>query len=128
MTKILVVEDDPTLQEAYKIVLGMDKSFEIEVAGDGIQALEILRDYQPDVILLDMHMPHMNGLEFLEAYNPPNHPQTKVIVFSNIVTPEQTNQALELGASEYLTKSSFTPTSILEKLHEVIASQKTKKK
>jgi CheY-like chemotaxis protein len=127
MTKILVVEDDPTLQEAYKIVLGMEKSYIIQTANDGLHALEILQDYTPDVILLDMHMPHMSGLEFLEAYDPHYHKETKVLVFSNIVTPEQTQQALELGASEYLTKSAFTPTSILEKLREVITPQNKKK-
>jgi CheY-like chemotaxis protein len=125
MTKILVVEDDATLQEAYKIVLGMDKTYIVKTADDGLKAIDILRDFTPDVILLDMHMPHMNGLEFLEAYRPTKHPKTKVIVFSNIVTPEQTKKALDLGAYEYLTKSSYTPTSILEKLREVTQAKTT---
>ncbi len=119
---VLIVEDDPTLRSAYETVLTMD-GYEATVAADGQEALLLAETSNPDVILLDMLMPTMNGLEFLEQYNAKqNHPKTKIIVFSNMSVPSDVKDAMRLGAAKYLTKSSFTPREMEDIIKEVLAA------
>lgn len=109
MGKVLIVEDDLILRSAYTTVLTME-GFEVRGAQDGLEGLQMAKDDEPDVILLDMLMPKLSGTEFLKKYNLlKNHPNVKVIVFSNTAVPEQMSEVMELGAARYLTKSEFTP-------------------
>ncbi len=120
---VLIVEDDPMLRGAYETVLSMD-GYDTAVASDGQEALDIARKMEPDVILLDMLMPTMNGLEFLEHFQvKKEHPKTKIIVFSNMSVPSDVQNALRYGAVKYLTKSSFTPREIEDIIKEVLAKE-----
>lgn len=121
MACILLIEDDLTIQSAYKTILEME-GFEVMVASDGEQALEAAKNQEPDVILMDMLMPRMDGLTFLKAYDQPNkHPKVKVLCFSNMSIPESKDLALELGAIEYLAKSNFTPREMISKIKALVA-------
>jgi two-component system, OmpR family, response regulator CpxR len=122
MAKILIVEDDAILQNAYHTVLTME-GFDVSMAPDGLEGLRLANEKKPDVVLLDMLMPNMNGLQFLKSFNPKQHPETKVIVFSNIVAPDDVKQAMELGAVKYLTKATFTPKEMVATIKEVIGKQ-----
>lgn len=127
MTKVLIVEDDAVLQSAYTIVLSLE-GYEAFSAGDGAKGLEVAQKEEPDVILLDMLMPNMNGLDFLRAYKPQQtNPKVKIIVFSNMSVPSDVKEAMELGATKYLTKSSFTPKEMANMVEEVLASDASKK-
>ena len=118
--KVLIVEDDAVLNSAYETVLKME-GHDARSACDGVEGLEMAEQDEPDIILLDMLMPNLNGLEFLQKYNPrQNHPNTKIIVFSNMSVPSDVKNAMELGASKYLTKSSFTPKEIAGIIKEVL--------
>lgn len=119
--KILIVEDDPFLSKAYEIILSKE-GFEVEVAHDGLQGIELARNAQHDLILLDMLMPELGGMEFLKLYNQKvEHPNTKIIVFSNMSTPESTEEAKALGAVEYLTKARMSPKEMVGVIKEVAA-------
>lgn len=78
--KILIVEDDKTLSEAYELILG--NTYKTAVAYDGGQALKIIEDFRPNLVLLDLRMPRVSGIEFLRQYNPSKHPDVKIIVFT----------------------------------------------
>jgi CheY-like chemotaxis protein len=120
---VLIVEDDAMLRSAYETVLTMD-GYDTSTASDGQEALVIGRKLDPDVILLDMLMPNMNGLEFLEQFNVKSeHPKTKIIVFSNMSVPSDVKDAMRLGATKYITKSSFTPREIEDIIKEIIAKK-----
>ncbi len=120
MSKILIVEDDPTLRSAYLYVLTKE-GFIVESAQDGVIALRIAHDFEPDLILLDMLMANLGGVEFLRSYKlKDEHPNVKVIVFSNISVPEQMSEVMALGASHYLTKSQFTPKEIIKIIRETL--------
>lgn len=122
MPKILIVEDDSILQSAYDTVLTME-GYETRTAPDGIEGLRLAQEDEPDVILLDMLMPNLNGLEFLRAYDAKNkHPHCKIIVFSNMSVPSDVKDAMQLGATKYLTKSSFTPKEMVSIIKEVIGT------
>lgn len=121
MTSILLVEDDQAIQEAYKTVLEME-GFEVVTANDGEQALEETKKQEPEVILMDMLMPRMDGLSFLKAYDQPNkHPNVKIICFSNMSIPESKQAAMNMGAIEYLAKSTFTPREMISKIKVLVA-------
>ncbi len=120
MSRILIVEDDAMLQSAYVTVLKAE-GYEVAAASDGLEGLAAANDLKPDAILLDMLMPNLNGLEFLQAYQAPQkHPRTKIVVFSNMSVPSDVRSAMSLGATKYLTKSSFTPKEIAEIIKDVL--------
>ena len=112
MANILIIEDDAALQEAYSFMLDV-AGHSVTSAYNGEEGLTHVNRATHDIILLDIHMPVMNGLEFLERFKPDRPTSTKIIVFSNMVEPEIEKQALSLGADQCVLKSSTTPTGIL---------------
>jgi CheY-like chemotaxis protein len=99
MTRILIVEDYASLQFLYRSALEAEK-YEVRVAQDGDEALIMANKQEPDLILLDLLMPNQGGLEFLRAYNIKNHPKVKIVVFSNMASPELYDEAKQLGATQ----------------------------
>jgi len=109
MAKVLVVEDDLRLKMTYDILLKKE-GHTVERAINGEEALEKLASFKPDLILLDLMMPKMTGIEFLEAARvPENYPNTKIIIFSNMSVPSEVEKAFALGATKYMLKSSTSP-------------------
>lgn len=113
MATILLIEDDAALQEAYSFLLSTEDHI-VASAYNGQEGLTKAKLQAYDIILLDMHMPIMGGLEFLEAFQPIRPAATKIIVFSNMVEPEIESQARNLGADACILKSSMTPTAMLD--------------
>ena len=114
MSKVLVVEDDEMLRKVYTHILEKE-NFEVASAATGKDALEQADSFQPDLIILDILMPEMDGLEFLRQYDVRNkHPEVKVIVFSNLASTQRINEAVELGAVNYKTKALFSPKEMIE--------------
>jgi CheY-like chemotaxis protein len=106
---VLIVEDERILREAYRKILSQE-GFRVLVAADGEEALAALDDVSPNLILLDMLMPHMDGLSFLEhADLPKRHPEAKVIAFSNLSNQQGLNAMMHKGATMQLLKSSLSP-------------------
>jgi len=109
MAKVLVVEDDLRLKMTYDILLKKE-GHTVDRAINGEEALEKLASFKPDLILLDLMMPKMTGIEFLEAARvPENYPNTKIIIFSNMSVPSEVEKAFALGATKYMLKSSTSP-------------------
>lgn len=108
MKRILVVEDYPSLQKLYQLALEA-KGFEVRIAPDGQEALDMAREQEPDLILLDLLLPRSGGLEFLREYDLSKHPRVKVVVFSNMGSLDLFQEAKELGATDYMLKAKFTP-------------------
>jgi DNA-binding NarL/FixJ family response regulator len=121
--KILIVEDEQVLNEAYEMIL-KKAGFEVRKAFDGQQALELLKDYEPDLILLDLRMPKVTGIEFLEKYNlAKEHPKVKVIVFSNLDSDKDIDRAYELGAERYMLKSWAAPKDLVRLVNETLSTK-----
>jgi DNA-binding response OmpR family regulator len=114
---VLLIEDDIIITDAYKIVLESE-GFEVWIALDGEQGLRLAFELKPDFILLDMLMPKINGLEFLKKFNLKNHPETKILAFSNVDNGWR-SEALKLGAEKYLIKSHHTPGEVVKMLKVV---------
>lgn len=100
---VLVVEDCLELQNYLRLLLEVDR-YQVEIAGNGEEALRRMSDGSaPRVVLLDMQMPGMDGLETLRILRR-LHPAAKVIMCSGVDDPEKIRQALSLGAQAYLVK------------------------
>jgi len=115
MAKIAVVEDEMSLALAYRTILEKH-GYEVVLAHDGKQALEMVAKDKPDLILLDMKMPHMGGLDFLRQLDAET--AGKVIVFSNQDTQDDIDEAFRLGAQHYLLKSWAAPHDLIRVVKE----------
>ena len=115
--KILVVEDDKILRDTLSDHLGRD--YEIVQAEDGEQALNFVLDARPDLIILDLLLPKLSGLDLLERvrkYPETDVARTKVIIFSNFSKPEYLTKAQQLGVAEYLVKTLNDIPTLMQKI------------
>ena len=120
---IMIVEDDAFVVDIYRKKL-REEGFEVLEAPDGLNAWEKLQDknIRPDLILLDIIMPQMNGLELLKKLNADDSlKQIPVILLTNMSQKEDVDTGLGLGAKDYLIKSHFTPGEVLSKIKSILA-------
>ncbi len=97
--------------------------YEVKVAGDGITGLEIIHAKKPDLVILDMLLPRMNGFETLEKLHEEKIlPSLPVIIISNSGQPVEINRAMALGVCDYLVKVNFDPKEIIEKVKRVFGT------
>jgi len=117
--QVLIIEDEQLLNEAYARVLSA-ASISLLRAYNGQEALGILKNEKPDIILLDLRMPVMDGIEFLKKLHPKeNLPDTKIIVFSNYDDQHEIDEAFSLGAMHYMLKAWATPDELVKLIREV---------
>ena len=118
MAKILLVEDDAILVEMYQAKFELE-GHQVRIATNGEECLTILRDFEPELILLDILMPKLNGFHVLkEIKKQPGLRQIPVILLTNLGQAEvDMNQELAkaLGVSDYLIKSHHTPDEVVAK-------------
>jgi two-component system chemotaxis response regulator CheY len=116
---ILVVEDEHMLQEAYRHVLTF-KGYTVHTASNGVEGLEQLRKVKPDIVLLDVLMPQLDGIGFLrQAEVKKNFPKTRVVACSNLSDAETREQMLSLGAERQVLKSDLSPAQLVELVEEL---------
>lgn len=120
MKKILLVEDEEIVIDLLVKKLEVE-GYEVVVARDGLEGLEKLKKFSPDVILLDIIMPKMGGFEMMEEMN--KNPELKkipVIIISNSGQPVELDKAKELGAKDWLVKTEFDPQEVVDKVKKQI--------
>ncbi|MDB5184669.1 MAG: hypothetical protein JWN38_477 [Candidatus Saccharibacteria bacterium] len=121
MTKVFIVEDDPLMSRMYQKIFTFEK-YEVETAGDGEEALTKIAAANPTIILLDVMMPKMNGLQVLERLKA--DPATKnipVIMLTNLAGTQDAETALSKGAVKYIVKSEHEPKEVADMVGEIIA-------
>lgn len=115
--RILIVEDDNALNDAFSTVLTKE-GFTVESAFNGKEALETVKQTPPDLILLDLLMPVMDGKEFLRKFD--NKQNIPVIVFSNLDTKTEINEAMQLGATRYMLKALASPSELVRLVKDTL--------
>lgn len=117
--KVLIIEDDYFVSDIYETKFTRE-GCDVVTVGDGAKAIEKLQDgFVPDVILLDLIMPNMDGREFLEEVKKlKNIASVPILVLSNLSQEEDVKESLALGAKDYIVKSHLTPTEVFSRVCE----------
>lgn len=114
--KILLVEDDQGLGNVYQVRLAAE-GFDVKWVQNGEDALKTALDYRPDLILLDVMMPKLNGFDVLDILrNTPETSLTKIIILTALSQPSDIERAKQLGASDYLVKSQAVITDVMARI------------
>ena len=123
MKKILIVEDEKLLNEAYTTILRKE-GYEVTPAFDGLEALAVFKDFNPDLILLDLRMPNLDGVGFLKELDPSKYPKVKIIVFSNYDAQPEIDEAFKYGATRYMLKAYASPLELSRLVKDTLTSKK----
>lgn len=122
MRTIVVIEDQPVLAAAYRNKFA-GEGFNVEVAHDGEPGLDLIIRTKPDLVLLDMHLPTMNGLAVLKKIRSmPEFQMLPVIVFSNLTKPGAVEEAWQAGATMVLSKLNTSPNRVVESVKTTLAA------
>ena len=122
--KILLIEDDTFLLNMYATKFELE-GYEIISADDGEKALKAVGKEKPDIILLDILLPKMDGFEVLQELK--KNEETKavpVILLTNLSQRDDVEKGLALGAVDYLIKAHFMPTEVVEKIKKILSEKK----
>lgn len=118
--KILLAEDDIQLIDLYNRKFALD-GYEVQIAEDGQKAIDALKDFKPDVAILDIMMPMVNGLEVLKYIKENDELKDIITIMLTNLSDEKTAEKIyELGATEYLVKAELTPLEVSSKVKELL--------
>jgi CheY-like chemotaxis protein len=116
--RVLFVEDDALVAQMYRLKLELD-GYSVEVAADGLAALEKARSMQPDIIFLDIRLPQLDGLSVLEKLRAdPETEHMPVVILSNWNEKELVERGIKLGALDHMIKSQTTPARLSQRLRD----------
>ncbi|MEO6761560.1 MAG: response regulator [Candidatus Saccharimonadales bacterium] len=118
---ILLADDEQFIAVAYKD--GLERAgYDVTVAHDGQEAMELLKTLRPDIMLLDLIMPRMNGFEVLQAMqNDPELRDIPVLVLTNLSQPADEAEAREFGVVDFMVKADVSLRDLLERLDQLLA-------
>ncbi len=120
MADILIVEDNDMLNKAYRIILEKN-GHKVEATTNGQEALDAVKRFKPKVILLDLLMPKMGGIEFLRKYDAIKlNKNVKVVVLTNLGKEESIQEAMDLGAYKYIIKAHSSPGDLANLVNHLI--------
>ena len=123
--KILVVEDEEILLTALREELDQS-GYETEGAVDGEDGLAKVKSFSPDLVLLDLVMPKMDGMQVLKKLKEDDSTRDlSVVILTNLSDYERISEALSLGAKDYLVKANYSLTDLLEKVKTVLSRRET---
>lgn len=125
--KILIIEDNADLVELYKIAF-RSAGFEVSSKGNGMDGVVQALEFHPDVILLDIMMPQMDGFEVLSAIRNNSSLEVFIVINSNLSRQQDIDLAKRLGADAYLQKSEYSPTELAEKVLALLGAKRSEKK
>jgi len=120
MKKILFIEDESALQKTFGEVLKQE-GYEMIPALDGEIGLRLAKSEKPDLILLDLILPRINGFEVLKQLKIDEETKSiPIIILTNLEKAEDIQKALELGAATYLVKANYTLAEVVEKVKKAL--------
>ncbi|MEP6710274.1 MAG: response regulator [Candidatus Saccharibacteria bacterium] len=122
MTKIAIIEDDPVINQMYRMKFEAD-GFEVQLADNGRRGVALVETFQPDIILLDLQMPQMDGAEALTEIR--KHTWGRdipVIILTNMGEEESPKKIRSLGIHSYIVKADLTPSQVVGRVKEALGS------
>lgn len=125
--KILVIEDEPAISQMYEIVFKDLHHFDFHSAQGGQEGLKKIKEMSPDIVLLDIMMPDMDGYQVLREIHKQKTQDLLVIMLSNLNQDVDRKKAEKLGVYHYLIKSDHTPEELVQKVEEIYQKNKSRK-
>jgi len=125
--KILIIEDDRYINKMYQLKLSLE-GYDVQVAENGRIGSDLAKTFLPNVILLDILMPEMDGFETLKVLK--DDAKTKdipVLIMSNLGQEDHIEKGKRLGAIGYIVKTQYTPSKVVETIKDVLEKYKAKK-
>lgn len=119
--KVAIIEDDIAIVQMYRTKFE-NEGYEVATAPDGIAGLELIETFDPDIILLDLMMPNMNGLDMLgRLRSQPNGRDAKVVVLTNMGDTETATKVYKMAADDYIVKAEMTPKQVADRVRALLA-------
>ncbi|PYR89074.1 MAG: hypothetical protein DMF84_25545 [Acidobacteria bacterium] len=123
MMKVLIIEDNVTVTTLYRNMLRA-AGFVVEAAADGAKGLAAVSSFRPDVVLLDLMLPAVDGLSVLRTLRAdPEWTALPIVVFSNSYSGQRLTEVWEAGATQVLAKASSTPKQVVEAVRATVAAR-----
>lgn len=120
MTKIAIIEDDAVINQMYRMKFEAD-GFEVQMASDGASGVELVKSYKPDIILLDLQMPHMSGDQALAVMRKePWGADIPVLILTNLGEEEAPDSLKDLNVSSYIVKAEYTPKQVVARVKQTL--------
>ena len=120
MTKIAIIEDDPVISQMYRMKFEAD-GFDVQTAANGKTGVDLVKNFLPDMVLMDIQMPEMNGAEALKLIRKNDWGKnTPVIVLTNMGEEEAPKSLQSLGIYGYIVKANLTPRQVVEKVKQAL--------
>ena len=120
MTKIAIIEDDPIISQMYWMKFEAD-GFDVRMAGNGKIGVDLVKSFKPDIILLDIQMPEMDGAAALKLIREhKDSKDTPVIILTNLGEEEAPSEMRSLGISSYIVKANNTPRQVVAHVKNTI--------
>lgn len=122
-SKIAIIEDDIAIVQMYRSKFERS-GYSVETAGDGLTGLQLITSFKPDIILLDLMMPNMGGLDMLAALRrQPGGRESKVIVLTNMGDTETATKVYKMAADDYIVKAEMTPKEVEAHVHKLLEAK-----
>lgn len=123
MTKIAIIEDDVAISQMYRMKFEAD-GFDVQLAADGKHGVALVEAFRPDMILLDLQMPQMNGADALAEIRAHDWGKTiPVIVLTNLGEEESPKELSKLGIESYIVKANLTPRQVVQQVKDTLAKK-----
>ena len=124
--KIMIIEDDKSIQDIYTLNF-QAAGYEVVLEGDGLSGISSVVEKQPDIILLDVMMPGMDGFGFLKVMKENTSVDIPVVVCSNISDVETINKALKEGATDVILKVDYSGKQLVDKVNFIAEEYRHRK-
>lgn len=116
MTKIAIIEDDSVISQMYRMKFEAD-GFDVQIANNGQDGVDLVKEFSPDMVLLDLQMPLMNGDEALKRIRKTDWGKmTPVMILTNLGEEEAPKDIRSLGIESYIVKADLTPRQVVERV------------
>lgn len=116
--RVAIIEDDLAISQMYRLKFEAE-GFEVGVAENGVAGLQLVKEFQPDIVLLDLMMPEMNGDEMLAKMREFDQ-KTPVLVLTNLGKEEAPNELDSLNVHSYIVKAEMTPKQVAQRVKQVL--------
>lgn len=119
--RIVIVEDDVAIVQMYRLKFEAE-GYEVKTAGDGVSGLKLIDEFEPEIVLLDLMMPQMSGLDVLaQLRKDPKTKGLKVVVLTNMGDAETAGKVYAMKADDYIVKAEMTPKEVSQKVKKLLA-------